>query len=438
MLLCLEHRYYGGAAFDAVPSFQKEHLRFLSSRQALRDAVAFQSYAEQRLELTGPWITFGGSYSGALAAWARKLYPKSFFAAVSSSAPIQNQLHFKGYHDVVASNLASASLGGSVECLRIVASGHRSASAAALSPKRLRFGPFGGLRAWPKALRVQVQALWPPGAGGCRQPGGLGGLRSGSAELRSAFSEGKRPFWTSSELGFEAQAPRNSFLKRSEVIVSNQYNSDRCEVTSCNVRLLCGNLTEIRQKVENDLDALMLMNDYQRQELVAKGTALSECQDVSWGHYLDGLKVTEKRSDSSNQMGLWTYQICTEFGNFMTCEEGSNCPWTQGFLGMKLWFDMCDYAFGITKAEVEAKVAETNRHYGGTAFEATRVVFTNGAADPWHWLSVLVHPHQDVETLFVQGASHCQWMQAPWASMPEQHRAVQLAIQNKIAQWLQA
>ena len=41
MLLCLEHRYYGGAAFDAVPSFQKEHLRFLSSRQALRDAVAF-------------------------------------------------------------------------------------------------------------------------------------------------------------------------------------------------------------------------------------------------------------------------------------------------------------------------------------------------------------------------------------------------------------
>jgi hypothetical protein len=38
-----------------------------------------------------PKVTFGGSYSGALSAWARKLYPQHFAAAVALSAPMESR-----------------------------------------------------------------------------------------------------------------------------------------------------------------------------------------------------------------------------------------------------------------------------------------------------------------------------------------------------------
>ena len=40
-------------------------------------------------------VTFGGSYSGALSAWARQQYPEHFDAAVASSAPIQSHVIFE-------------------------------------------------------------------------------------------------------------------------------------------------------------------------------------------------------------------------------------------------------------------------------------------------------------------------------------------------------
>ncbi|CAJ1388317.1 unnamed protein product [Effrenium voratum] len=42
-----------------------------------------------------PWVAFGGSYSGALAAWVRQLYPEAFAAAVASSAPVEAQLKLR-------------------------------------------------------------------------------------------------------------------------------------------------------------------------------------------------------------------------------------------------------------------------------------------------------------------------------------------------------
>eukprot|EP00913_Durusdinium_trenchii_P029519 g27671.t1 len=47
LLLCLEHRHYGGYDFDAVPKFDLEGLHFLSSRQALEDVAAFRVYAAE-------------------------------------------------------------------------------------------------------------------------------------------------------------------------------------------------------------------------------------------------------------------------------------------------------------------------------------------------------------------------------------------------------
>ena len=37
---------------------------------------------------SGPWIAFGGSYPGSMAAWVREKYPHLIQGSVSSSGPL--------------------------------------------------------------------------------------------------------------------------------------------------------------------------------------------------------------------------------------------------------------------------------------------------------------------------------------------------------------
>ncbi|CAJ1434362.1 unnamed protein product [Effrenium voratum] len=121
----------------------------------------------------------------------------------------------------------------------------------------------------------------------------------------------------------------------------------------------------------------------------------------------------------------------------MTCQEGSNCPWTKGFNDLGFWLDMCETLFGIPPDEVRKNIERTNQFYGGKDFpNGSRVVFTNGEVDPWHALSLLVSPRPDIDTIYVEGASHCEWMQE-WKGMPQQIRNAKQAIQNKVGQWLE-
>ena len=77
-------------------------MKYLTSEQALADVKAFILAMNVQNNFTSPrWITFGGSYSGALSAWARQLYPETIYAAVGSSGPVQAVVDFTGYLDVV-------------------------------------------------------------------------------------------------------------------------------------------------------------------------------------------------------------------------------------------------------------------------------------------------------------------------------------------------
>jgi serine protease 16 len=120
LVLALEHRFYGSS--HPTNDLATENLRFLSSQQALADLAVFRMavMAEHGLPTDTKWVTFGGSYPGMLAAWARSKFPHLIHASVSSSAPVQAVANMQGYNDVTADALADEAVGGSEKCVAAV------------------------------------------------------------------------------------------------------------------------------------------------------------------------------------------------------------------------------------------------------------------------------------------------------------------------------
>lgn len=103
----LEHRYYGLS--HPTTSTTTEELKYLSSEQALSDLSNFIVSMNEKHNLTGKWISFGGSYPGSLSAWLREKYPHLVHGSVSSSGPLLAKVDFQEYFNVVVDSLASSS-----------------------------------------------------------------------------------------------------------------------------------------------------------------------------------------------------------------------------------------------------------------------------------------------------------------------------------------
>ena len=102
----LEHRFYGESQpfnYSATP----EELHYLSAEQALADLNHFVSVALNGTT-SGPLVTVGGSYPGALSAWARLKYPATVYASLASSGPVLAKEDFYEYDEVVARGLGPA------------------------------------------------------------------------------------------------------------------------------------------------------------------------------------------------------------------------------------------------------------------------------------------------------------------------------------------
>ncbi|CAK9062990.1 Thymus-specific serine protease (Serine protease 16), partial [Durusdinium trenchii] len=286
MMMALEHRYYGGAAFDGVQNFSTANLKWHSSRQALADLAQFHDHMTKSLGKV-PWVVFGGSYPGSLSAWARKLYPGKFAASVASSAPLLAQANFVGYNDVVASALTAPSVGGTPECLATYSKGHAEAAEMMKTPM--------GRRALEKMFNL------------C----------------------GYNPLDNSDNIAYWAGT---------DGIVSTvpQYNKATCEYTYCNVKLFCGNLSMMSKSTASNIETLQLMSEFQRAESIARGRKVPNCTDASYKAYVESMTLEKKVPGTDPKAGdqfgrLWTYQTCTEFGWYQTCEEGTNCPYTKGY-----------------------------------------------------------------------------------------------------------
>lgn len=373
MVVAAEHRFYGSSINDN--GLQLDQLEHLSSQQGLADLTRVHKYITDRYELTSnKWISFGGSYPGALSAWFRLKYPHLVFGAVASSAPVQAQTNFEGYNEVVAQSLADAAVGGSQQCTdQVVEAFHRIDSMI---------------------------------------------LTNHTIQLEKDF------------LSCGSLSEQNDQM----VFVNNlagtfmgtvQYNN---KLPGYNIKNLCKLMTKSHNSYQN----LQLVNK------MAMKLANQSCVDNSYSTFLSQFNnQTVDRAAGGPGIRQWTWQTCSQFGYYQTCDEGTSCPFSR-FMTLESNLAICREIFKISQSSVPDFVEFTNEYYGGNQPRGTRILFVNGSIDPWHFLSVLKSDESlDDIAVFINGTAHCADMASDRSTDPQSLKDARLVIQKEVHAWLQ-
>ncbi|KAK4616337.1 putative extracellular serine carboxypeptidase [Fulvia fulva] len=100
--IVLEHRYWGVSSPFA--DLTTENMKYLTLDNALKDMtyfannvkLPFAKHASSNAKDV-PWVTMGGSYSGALSAWLASVEPGTLWAYHASSAPVEAVSDYWGY-----------------------------------------------------------------------------------------------------------------------------------------------------------------------------------------------------------------------------------------------------------------------------------------------------------------------------------------------------
>ncbi|KAM6184935.1 thymus-specific serine protease [Rhynchocyon petersi] len=377
LVIGLEHRFYG----LSVPagSLDMAQLRFLSSRHALAD-MASAHLALSRLfnvSSSSPWICFGGSYAGSLAAWARLKFPHLIFASVASSAPLRAVLDFSEYNNVVSKSLINTAIGGSPECWTA------ASSAFAEVERRLRAG-----EATQAALREELDVC-----------GSLSRVED-QAELLEAL--------------------------QALVAGAVQYNGQAGLPLS--VRQLCGLLTG-----PSNHSRTAPYRGLRRAVQIVMRSLGQRCLSASRAETVAHLRDTDPQGSGVGDRQWW-YQTCTEFGFYVTC-EGPGCPFSQ-LPALPSQLGLCEQVFGLSVSSVAQAVAQTNSYYGGQTLRATQVLFINGDADPWHVLSITKSLGPSESALLIPNASHCLDMSPEKPSDSPSLRLARQKIFQQLQTWL--
>ncbi|GMT23187.1 hypothetical protein PFISCL1PPCAC_14484, partial [Pristionchus fissidentatus] len=383
-LFDLEHRYYGESKLGT------NDLQYLTSSQMLYDVATFIRTRQEVDGLTGPWITFGGSYPGALAAWSREWFPELILGAVGSSGPVLAKNDFYEYLEVVEDVVKRQ--GGAC---------YQRTSAAFNKLHKLSQDPAG------RKIISDKFKLWPAWTGAADEVidtldlnevfSGLYGVYQGTVQYNSVDWSDVRNMCAPMEDELRYPDPVDA-LRAVQVLV---YGDPSAETLS---------------SYDYDMDYLIQMKNY-----------------------VDGKDTTGEYSDDDLASLLWTWQTCNEFGYYQTTDYGEGIFGTP--VPVNFFVIMCERVFGVGMDDVEASIKNTNYQYGGRhKYSATNVVLPNGDADPWHALGIIEQENQDksVVPVLISGTSHCADMYGQTSKDPQSLIDARKTVLTNIKQWLSA
>ncbi|CAF1203294.1 unnamed protein product, partial [Didymodactylos carnosus] len=161
------------------------------------------------------------------------------------------------------------------------------------------------------------------------------------------------------------------------------------------------------------------------------------CLDAGYQSMISQLSKTSWNDSASEGGRQWTYQTCVEFGFFQSSNStmqpfGNNFP-------ASFFVKQCADIFGATfSADLLTNgIAFTNSYYGGEMFQGSRVLFINGAIDPWHALSFTSSPPNNNSFIFMSTTAHCADMYPDSDSDPQELTDARKKISSTIGEWLQ-
>uniref|UniRef100_A0AC34F090 Uncharacterized protein n=1 Tax=Panagrolaimus sp. ES5 TaxID=591445 RepID=A0AC34F090_9BILA len=374
----LEHRFYGASQPTGDLSFNS--LKYLTSEQALADVKNFILAMNTQHNFTNPrWITYGGSYSGALSAWARQVYPETIYAAVGSSGPVQAVVDFTGYLDVVYNALNNYD----PKCAASVHTGF-----------------------------LKINDLIKTDAG--RQT------------LSQSFS-----------LCNPLTSDSNTVNYFYESIIGNymgivQYSQDNVAdyADTLTIPQLCKQQTQANK---DDIDGVVAVNNWLMQ-LYGEW-----CLDVDYKGYIDYLKTGTAGSDAGDYRS-WVWQTCNEFGFYQSTDSTLvTGNFTGADIPVDYYVQQCAavYDASLNNATVYANVDKTNKYYlGQNKYNGTRVSLPNGTNDPWHVLGVLKATNSKNYPVIIDGTSHCADMYAPSSNDKPSLTAARKSVRSHVISWV--
>lgn len=391
LVVAIEHRYFG----DSVPTadFSTANLRWLGTEQALADAAALAQQLNANYSLspgTNRWVTFGGSYSGELAAWARLKYPHLFYGAVASSAPVTASIDFAGYDPIVAASLRNPLVGGSAACAEMAAQGY-----AALEAKMEDGAAGGGRATLASTFRVCDAVV---AEGDCYQ-------------LHDFVSD--------------------------DFMGLVQYNNAGA---GRNIGTVCATL--LNPATGADPYARLVNLTLAR---LPPGGCVYDTDGSGVGDSISYAKHNAGYADAANAGRAWPYMQCADgSGHMQTCNASLGCIFSPKYAALRFFSggaeSTCAVAFGVSAAQTRAAVAFNSANYGDASPGGSRIVFVNGKIDPFHWGGVLANSTdalaRDVVALLVDDGSHCQDMGFSRASDSDSMKGVKLAKAAWVAKWV--
>ncbi|KAL2826652.1 serine carboxypeptidase S28-domain-containing protein [Aspergillus cavernicola] len=342
----LEHRYYGKSY--PVADVTVESLRFLSTEQALADYayfaenVVFPGLEDHDLTAPAtPWIAYGGSYAGAMVAFLRKIYPDTFWGAVSSSGVTAAIIDYWDYYEPIRNY-------GPADCISTIQ------TITDIVDRILIDHPTN---------------------------------HTLHAQLQRAF--GLSPAIDNADFVSLLSRPMDAFQSR---------NWDPA-VGSYEFRHYCDNITSpvpLYPQTNNTalLPYLVKSAGYNPRNKTLLASLLN---NIGYINASNPSTTTTTTSNSSSQLSKssstsWNYQVCTEWGYFMpgSSVPANISPLLSRLITLEYTSSFCHADFHIS---TPPNIENINKH-GGFDFSFPRVALIGGVADPWRdatphaeWLS---------------------------------------------------
>lgn len=380
LILAVEHRFYGASA--PTDDLSTENLKYLSSHQAVGDVARFlREYVAAKYNVTSV-ITFGGSYPGALSAWLRFRLPHLIYGAVSTSSPVEAQVDFQGYNNVVAASLSNTAVGGSDACLAAVKAGFAALDAA-----------MRGTVDQQVAMSTKMSSCAP------------------------AVTPNDVMWFASNVAG--------------QIMTVVQYSD---ETGGPDIASVCKTMTAAGVA---PVDALATA--------IKATLGGAPCLDNSYDDFMAQIRnTTVDRSAGGVGIRQWTWQTCSQFGYYQACEAGTACPFSE-LMTLDSNFQICVDAFD-SRVSMQVNVDRVNFSNdlnGGKAMTApgssSRILWVNGLIDPWHALSVLPQENSNPlnAAIVIPTGAHCRAMLPSSPQDPEDVKAARLATAAVIDGWVQ-